>query len=362
MKNKYRSWYRKYKKHVSSPISTRLANKLLTQGYPQNVWGMSNKQEYKQIKVIKEKNLLVLTSMSGQAIKFYSLNSFDPALEQPQTGVFPVFEKRFEQSVVEIETSPDKKYCFFTLTDFGKSSLKDKVVCIHIDTFKTIFEIETKGKWSKFIAYHPNKLLVISNWHSNDLTIIDVKNIRKPFVAQLVPCGISPRGIAFNTDGSMGIVAGFYSRNLTFLKYNKTDRKFYIEKITEPFDFPNYSGNMRHVVYSKSKDKAFVSNMGRNLVHSVNLETYNIEKSFPVGTFPNTIKLSEDERYLAVSCRKSNLVCILNTSSGQIETLIDTGPEPTGLDFTTAEEKSTYNVYITNFADDTVLCKRVALE
>ena len=325
------------------------------------MWGMSNRQEYKQLKIVKEKNLLILASMAGQAIKMFSLDSFDPAQTQPQMGIHPIFEKRYDQKVVEIETSPDNKYVFFTLTDFGKSGLKDKLVCINLCTFKTVFEIETKGKWSKAIAYHPDKLLAVSNWHSNDVTIIDIRNVKKAKVTQVIPCGTSPRGIAFNKSGSSGIIAGYYSRNLTFLKYNKVDRKFYIEKITEPFDFPNYSGNMRHVVFDDFHNQAFVSNMGRNLVHKINLQTQDIVESYPVATFPNTIKLSEDNKYLAVSCRESDMVCILNVLNGKMETLVDTGPQPTGLDFIKANQPKTYDIYVTNFADDSVFCKRVTL-
>lgn len=361
MDNKYGPWIRQYRAHISQNRSKKLAEKLSTISYPKTLWNLSNKQEYKQLKVAKSRGLLILTSMAGHAIKIFSTKDLSKYSGTYITGLFPILEKRFSQQVIEVEFDIEEKYAFFSLTDFGKSGQMDKVVCIDLRNFKTLFEIPTGGKWCKQIEYHPDKHLLVSNWNSNDISVIDVKNIRKPQLKQLIPCGISPRGIAFTANGKTGVVAGFYSRNLTFLSYNKRDRKFYIDKISAPFDYPNYSGNMRHVVIDDSRNVAFVSNMGRNLIHKVDLKTKQIIKSFPVATLPNTIAISEDKKYLAVSCRGSDLVCVLNTDTGYIEALVDTGPTPTGLDFKFSGKRGNYDLYVTNFEDDTVLCKRLVL-
>jgi len=361
MKDRYFEWFKKYEKHTSTFVSKELSKSLSAVSFPQDLWGISNKQEYKQIKVIDDKDLLILTSMAGHAIKIFSLDDLGPERKQPQTGVSPIFEKRYRHQVVEVATSPKSRYAFFSLTDFGKENLRDMIVCLDLDSFETVFKVETKGKWSKVIAYHPDELLVVSNWHSNDLSVIDIKNIDNPRVTQLLPCGISPRGISFSHDGLMGIVAGFYSRNLTFLEYNNKDRKFYVDKITEPFDYPNYSGNMRHVVLDNTRNQAFVSNMGRNLIHRVDIESKKITESYPVASSPNTIILSNDNKYLAVSCRESNMVCVLDSRNGIVKALVDTGPKPTGLDFKNTNEDGIYDLYVTNFADDSIFCKRIKL-
>lgn len=361
MKLNYKEWFKEFGQHIDSGNSEKLSASLLAVNFPQTAWSLSNKQQYKQVKVVKSRGLVILTSMVGRSIKIFSIKQLE---KNGQSSIeklnLPVFVKYFKHQVIEVCLDPGEKYAFFSLTDFGKEGLKDKIFCLNLVTFKRVFEIETKGQWSKYIAYHPDKLLAVSNWHSNDLSIIDIKNIQSPKLVQVIPCGISPRGIAFIPDGKLGIVTGFYSRNLTYLDYDSTNRKFFISKISEPFDYPNYSGNMRHVVIDKSKDFAFVSNLGRNLIHKVNLKEREIKESYPCGIHPNTIVLSEDGKYLAVSCRESNIACVLDANTGRIITIVNTGPAPTGLDFVKTKNNR-YKLYVTNFEDDSVVCNRLIL-
>lgn len=361
MFSNYRSWFEKYRNHISEENSSYLAGRLVAPNFPQNLWQMTNKQQYKQIKLVRTRNLIILTSMVGRSVKIFSLKNLEQnAKSDIEKMTLPVFVRYFKHQVIEVTFDPGEKYAFFSLTDFGKEGLKDKVFCLNLESFRPVFTIDTKGKWSKFICYHPDKLLLISNWNSNDLSIIDIKNIRRPKLTQLLPCGISPRGVAFTQNGEVGIVAGFYSRNITFLKYDSKNRKFSIDEILPPFDFPNYSGNMRHVVINK-EDTAFVSNMGRSLIHKVDIDKKKIVESFPCATHPNTIVLSDDQKYLAVACRESNVVCLLKTEDGRIESIVDTGPSPTGLDFF-KDRDGFYRLFVTNFDDDSVVCQKIKLE
>jgi len=360
--NNYSAWLEKFGEHISSNTSENLSKLLIAPNFSQKIWEMPNRQQYKQIKIVKSKKLVILTSLFGRSIKIFSLDE----VEENGSGLIqrpsiPVFSKFFNQQVVEVCFDPTESYAFFSLTDFGKEGLKDKVLCLNLKTFETVFEIETKGSWSKYIAFHPYNLLLVSNWQSNDISIIDIKNIYKPKLVQVIPCGISPRGIGVTPGGKICIVACFYSRNLVFLRYLKSKRKFKIDKIMDPFDYPNYSGNMRHVVTDKIGKYAYVSNMGRSLIHKVEIKGKKIIESYPCGTFPNTIALSEDQKFLAVSCRQSNIACVLDLSDGSIRTIIDTGPAPTGLDFM-KEKTNLYNLYVTNFDDDSVSCTKLYLD
>lgn len=359
MTKSYRTWLASYRKHISAERSRKLSDSLLSFNFPQKIWELLNKQQYKQVKVVRSRKLAILTSMFGRSVKIFSLEILEKnGTSKVELLTLPLFVKHFQNQVIEVCIDPSERYAFFSLTDFGKEGLKDKVFCLNLQDFSDVFEIETKGQWSKYIAYHPCKLIVVSNWHSNDLSVIDIKNISKPKLVQIIPCGISPRGIGFTLDGKLGIVAGFYSRNLTFLGYLPKERNFMIDKITKPFDFPNYSGNMRHVAIENRGKYAFVSNLGRSLIHKVDLKKKEIVKSYPCGTHPNTIVLSEDDKYLAVSCRQSNIVCILDTRSGRIQSIVDTGPMPTGLDFWKVGS-NLYNLFVTNFEDDSIVCSRL---
>lgn len=361
MLDSYKIWFEKYGAHILTNNSSALTSDFVSQNFSQVAWTLSNKQQYKQVKYVRSKRYLILTSMVGRSIKIFSADevfeNYSPNIEKV---TLPLYTRHFKHQVVEVCINPNEKYAFFSLTDFGKEGLKDRVFCLDLNSFQKVFTIDTRGKWSKYIAYHPDDLLVISNWHSNDLSIIDVRNLDQPRVVQIIPCGVSPRGIAFTSDGNLGLVAGFYSRNLTYLKYIPKKRRFSIEKISAPFDYPNYSGNMRHVVIDRKDENAYISNMGRNLIHRVDLSKKEIVESYPCGSHPNTIVLSDNSKYLAVSCRKSNIICLLDTATGRIQSIVDTGPMPTGLDFNRINQKL-YSLYNTNFEDDSIVCTKLFL-
>lgn len=179
--------------------------------------------------------------------------------------------------------------------------------------------MNTGGSWSKVIRAHPDGFVFIANWHSNDLSIIDISDIQKPQVIQVLPCGISPRGMAFSKSGNVGLVCGFYSRNVIEIRRNQLGL-FEVSFIGDPFDYPHFSGNMRDIVISANEEYAYVSNLGRNLIHYYHIPTRKIKESVLVGQHPNTIVFSDSSKNkLLVSCRESNTVCLVNINTRKVE-------------------------------------------
>jgi YVTN family beta-propeller protein len=193
--------------------------------------------------------------------------------------------------------------------------------------------IPTTGNWSKFIAFSSEKqLLAVSNWVSNDVSIIDYKTgncIKK------ISTGAAPRGLYFMEGGKTIISLSFDDGLIE--KYDvESGKQLAVIKVA--------SGAMRHIVLNNDNTKAYVSDMYHRLVYEVNLGTFKITGQTQVFNNPNTIKLYKN-RWLFVSSRGPNnkedytkrspqngKIQIIDTSSMKVIQAFEGGNQPTGLD------------------------------
>lgn len=193
--------------------------------------------------------------------------------------------------------------------------------------------IPTTGEWSKFIAFSSQKqLLAVSNWVSNDLSIIDYKSgqcIKK------IDTGAAPRGLYFIEDGKeiislsfdAGLIEKFDVASGKRINYIKVDK-----------------AAMRHIVLNDDATNAYVSDMYHRLVYQVDLATFKITGKTQVFNNPNTIKLYEN-RWLFVSSRGQNnkedytkrspengKIQVIDTQTMEVVISFEGGNQPTGLD------------------------------
>lgn len=193
--------------------------------------------------------------------------------------------------------------------------------------------ISTNGTWSKFIAFSNEKqLLAVSNWVSNDVSIIDYQTgncIKK------IKTGAAPRGLFFINNGSQIISLSFDAGVIEKLDVD-TGKKLdsiYIENAA-----------MRHIVINSKNTKAFVSDMYHRNIYEIDLSTFKLHRSTKVFNNPNTIDLMND-RWLFVSSRGPNnkedytkrspengKIQIIDTEKMEIILSIVGGNQPTGLD------------------------------
>lgn len=296
---------------------------------PEKVAFITNKVDTKQTAkqpkqvVYDPKTQQVFVScMEGRSLQIFRLEKNDISLTQ---------EVPFADQCVEVLVAND--LLFVTTTNFDRPprELRNKLWILDTNTLEVISSVDTGGNWSKLIAIRPQgDELLISNWHSHDITAIDVSNSKSPQVKQILKWGEAPRGIAFLPDGNSAIVTGFYSGNLGVLE-RQTNGEWRSIFTSEPFDQPNYHGNMRHVLITDRGKTAIISNLGRNLIHFWNIEKRKFFDSVSVGKSPNSIDLLENG-LLAISCRDSASVYLLNAQTHQvIGRSPATGKEPTGL-------------------------------
>lgn len=208
--------------------------------------------------------------------------------------------------------------------------------------------INTKGDWSKFIAYSPEKnLLAVSNWVSNNVSLIDYATGK---VVRMLKTGGAPRGIVFVNGGEEIVVACYDGGEI---------QKFKIETGEKLMEYSKDKSAMRHLVLSADESKAYVSDMYHFAIYEINLDDFSLNRTWKVYNNPNTICLLND-RWLFVSCRGPNnpkdytlrspkngkIICFDLTTGDEVLN-IEGGNQPTGLDLSKDGKK----LCSTNFQD-----------
>jgi YVTN family beta-propeller protein len=200
-------------------------------------------------------------------------------------------------------------------------------------SFELIRTIPTGGNWSKFIAFSPEKqLLAVSNWVSNDVSIIDYKSGK---CLKMISTGAAPRGLYF-IEGGKSIISLSFDDGLI--------EKFDVESGKQLSVIKVDKGAMRHIVLNSDSTKAYVSDMYHRQVYEVDLDTFKINRKTQVFNNPNTIKLYKD-RWLFVSSRGPNnkedytkrspengKIQIIDTTTMKVLLAFEGGNQPTGLD------------------------------
>ena len=193
--------------------------------------------------------------------------------------------------------------------------------------------IPTTGNWSKFIAYSSERqLLAVSNWVSNDVSIIDYKSgqcLRK------ISTGAAPRGLYFLENGKTIISLSFDDGLI---------EKYDVDSGKELSHIKIQNAAMRHIVLNKDSSKAYVSDMYHRMIYEINLATFTITAKTQVFNNPNTIKLYND-RWLFVSSRGPNnkedytkrspengKIQVIDTQTMEVVISFEGGNQPTGLD------------------------------
>ncbi len=200
-------------------------------------------------------------------------------------------------------------------------------------SFELIRTIPTGGNWSKFIAFSPEKqLLAVSNWVSNDVSLIDYKSGK---CLKMISTGAAPRGLYF-IEGGKSIISLSFDDGLIEKFDVDTGKQLSVIKVDK--------GAMRHIVLNSDNTKAYVSDMYHRQVYEVDLDTFKINRKTQVFNNPNTIKLYKD-RWLFVSSRGPNnkedytkrspengKIQIIDTTTMKVLLAFEGGNQPTGLD------------------------------
>lgn len=258
----------------------------------------------KQAVVNHEKKLAYVSCMKGHALQEFSFAG--GALAMTNEWAFP-------EQCVECELWG--RFVLVTTTNFKRG--KDQ--SSHLWVFdpqvgKVVSKVDTQGEWSKVIVVDDaRRLAFVSNWHSNDVSVIDLSDLSSPRVIQRVPCDESPRGMVLMPDGHV-VATSFYGKGIFAIEKKKGG--YEVSKKSAPFDPDGYSGNMRDVLLGPDSRTLFVSNLGRNLVHWYESETLELKGSLSIPRNPNSMRVMRSgSNLIGVSCRKDNLVFFFDSET-----------------------------------------------
>ncbi len=260
-----------------------------------------------------------------------------PLLEDNGFDIFSVEEKK----IIKRINPPDSQKQGFAE---GLFIPEKKVFLVSQMTTANLYEysypgfeykrtIPTTGNWSKFIAFSKEKqLLAVSNWVSNDVSIIDYESGK---CLKKIKTGTEPRGLYFINAGNNIISLSFGSGLIEKIDVNEG-------KIINTIKIKDSA--MRHIVLNRAQTKAYVSDMFYRSVYEIDLITFKIERKTKVFNNPNTINLFNN-RWLFVSSRGPNnptdytkrspangKIQIIDVDTMQIIQSFEGGNQPTGLD------------------------------
>ena len=215
---------------------------------------------------------------------------------------------------VEAAFTPDARYVYVSNysmygTGFGPEGSDDCTPASAKaagDTDSYVYRIDVKtlsidqvirvGLVPKFLAVTPNgKYLLVSNWCSYDLSIVNIARRRQ--VATL-PMGPYPRGLAISPDSTT----------------------------------------------------AYVAIMGSDDITKVNLRTFKIEGSFVVGQSPRHLVMSPNGRYLYASLNAPGEVVKIDLADDKVVATAQTGEQDRSLAIA-ADGRS---LYVVNYDSDTI--------
>ncbi len=282
---------------------------------------------------------------------------FIPLLDGYGCDVFDIIAKKVIKTI-----KPDKKWekkgfvegiFIKNLNIFFVSQMTtNKIHQFDYNTLTFQKSIDTAGSWSKFIAFSDRlNILAISNWLSNTVSIIDINTGKVKNIIKTAPV---PRGLAFTKDGKYLVVACFEGSRISLYDTDKWKEEKYIEV---------KGSAMRHIVFNEDDSLLYVSDMARSFIYEISFDDFKIIKEFKVYEKPNTIDISADGRFLAVSCRGPNnpesylkrslengKIVIIDLLNKKEVARFTAGNQPTGLDFSNIGNFLCFS----NFLDNTI--------
>ena len=237
-------------------------------------------------------------------------------------------------SPVEAAFSPDAKYAYVSNyamygtgwdpsaidTCQGKDRDQSFVYRVETSTF-TIDQVVLVGAVPKYLAVSPdNKYVVVSNFCSLDVSIIDVPTGKE---VQRIEVGLHPRGIAITNDSSTAYVTVMGGGIIIAINL----RDFTSRTITSAGYTP------RHLVLSPDSSVLYVSDNKSGQVRAIDPLTDTLIKSVATGTEPRSMTISDDGLSLYVVNYLSDTMVKIRTSDMQVIQTVKTGHHPVGITY-----------------------------
>ncbi len=210
----------------------------------------------------------------------------------------------------------------------GKKYDKSYVYKINTKTYD-LEDVIKVGSVPKYLAATPdNKLVLVTNWTSGDLSVISTETNKE---IKRIKLGRLPRGIEVNSKSTYAYVAIMGSNKIAKINlYNYT-----VSWIK------NVGRGPRHICISPDDKYLYVSINNEGKVVRIDLDTY--EKTvIKTGSNPRSMILSEDGKFLYVVNYSSNRLSKVDTKTMTVVDESRTNSKPIGITF----DDATKNIWV----------------
>ncbi|NYF98168.1 beta-propeller fold lactonase family protein [Janibacter cremeus] len=223
----------------------------------------------------------------------------------------------------------------------GPKGVSDSYV-YKIDTSSLeIVDVIEVGAVPKYVAATPDgKQVLVSNWCSMDLSVIDVEQGE---VTSTIPLGgDNPRGIEVSPDSSTAYVALMGS-----------DRTVSVELASGEVDadFTDTGDGPRHLVLSPEGEHLYVTNNNSGTVSEVDAATGEVTREVAVGTQPRSMAMSPDGGALYVVNYNDATMSKVATEDFEVIQTVKTDPHPIGITYEPTEQR----VWVANYGGSIIV-------
>lgn len=193
----------------------------------------------------------------------------------------------------------------------------------------------------KYLSTYKDSLLLVSNWCSGDVTII---NLALEKVVGNYDLKMYPRGIATHPKTGMAYVAQMGTYEIAKVNLRNGE----IDSITVPGRSP------RHLCIDTVTNYLYATLNGSGIIAKINLDNDSVEATVRTGRAPRSMVLSKDGIYLYAVNYHSHTFSKVRTSDFKVLETSKTELKPIGIYFDDAQKAvwvACYEGYIQVFED-----------
>ncbi|NEO98432.1 MAG: peptidoglycan-binding protein [Symploca sp. SIO2E9] len=184
-----------------------------------------------------------------------------------------------------------------------------------------IEEVIQVGSVPKFLAASPDsRLVLVSNWCSWDLSIVDTQNNQE---LKRIKLGRYPRGVAIDAASEKAYVALMGSYDIAVINL----KDFSVEWLR------NVGRSPRHLNIDPEGKHLYATLNGEGQVAKIDLSTGKATKKVVTGSAPRSMTLSDDGQLLYVVNYHSNTVSKVRTSDMEVLQTVSVNAHPIGITY-----------------------------
>ena len=202
------------------------------------------------------------------------------------------------EGIVPIKVNED----FHCLPNWD-STLTKSITITNVDgsKYKAEAPLIKTGLTPKVVAVANNNNLLVSNWHSKTVSVLNINNNNFPYASLVKNIKVEaiPRGISVDEKNNKSYVAIMGSNSIAVVDNKSWTLEKYIKVLANP----------RHIVLGDNNNM-FVSFNSLNQVACINTVTGATLFTTVTHLNPRSIVLSKNKKFLFVTCYNANTVDI----------------------------------------------------